>query len=246
MGNNKYWEFKAKDNSNEADLYLYLEIASWGGGWSAHSAKSFKSELDDLGEINILNIYINSPGGDVFEGNAIYNILKRKATKCQLNIYIDGLAASIASVIAMSGKVMMPKNTMLMIHNAWTYAIGNSNELRKLADDMDKINKSIKEAYLNKAGLKLDEETITNLMDNETWLTAQEAYDYGLCDEVLEEKNIAAKYDDEVLRNFKNVPKAFFVAENEENQQQNVMDQETKALIERINNKSKIWNLGGM
>lgn len=238
----KYWEFKAKDNTNEADLYLYLEIASWGGGWSAHSAKSFKAEMDDLGEIDILNIYINSPGGSVFEGNAIYNMLKRKATKCQLNVYVDGIAASIASVIAMAGnKIIMPSNTMLMIHNAWTCACGNSNELRKIADDMDKVNIAMKNAYLEKAGNKIDEETLTTLMDNETWLTAQEAYDYGLCDEVLGEKNISAKYGDKVLKNYKNVPKAFFVAENPDGQQMSEKDIEIEALIERINNKSKLW-----
>ena len=73
----KYWEFKNKSN-NEADLYLYIEIASWGGGYTAHSAQSFKDELDGLGNIDVLNIYINSPGGDVFEGISILNMLKRK------------------------------------------------------------------------------------------------------------------------------------------------------------------------
>ena len=92
----KYWEFKNKTN-NEADLYLYIEIADWGGGYAAHSAQSFKNELDGLGEIDVLNIYINSPGGDVFEGISILNMLKRK--KCVKNVYIDGLAASIASAI---------------------------------------------------------------------------------------------------------------------------------------------------
>ena len=90
----KYWEFKNKSDI-ESDLYLYSEIDSWGDGEYAHSAKSFKNELDALGDIGTLNIYINSPGGDVFEGVSIANMLKRK--KCVKNIYIDGLAASIAS-----------------------------------------------------------------------------------------------------------------------------------------------------
>lgn len=205
----KYWEFKNKAN-NEADLYLYIEIASWGGGYAAHSAQSFKQELDDLGEIETLNIYINSPGGDVFEGVTIMNMLKRK--KCTKNIYIDGLAASIASVIAMAGdNIIMPSNAMMMIHNAWTVAMGNSNEFRKLADDLEKINTSIRQAYLDKAGDKLDEETLINLMDNESWLTAQECFDYGLCDQVGENTSIAAKFDLNVLNKYKNTPVNYVV-----------------------------------
>jgi ATP-dependent Clp protease protease subunit len=212
--NKKYWEFKAKAK-DEADLYLYIEIASWGGGGYAHSAQSFKRELDALGEIKVLNVYINSPGGDVFEGNAIYNMLKRKAKSCELNVYVDGLAASIASVIAMAGtKVIMPSNTMMMVHNGWMYTYGNSKELRDAADMLDKVNISIRQAYLNKAGDKLEDETIADLMDKESWLTAQECLDYGLCDEVIDEKQVAAKFDTSLLKNFKNVPNIFSGKEN--------------------------------
>lgn len=211
----KYWEFKNQAN-NEADLYLYIEIASWGGGYAAHSAQSFKQELDDLGEINALNIYINSPGGDVFEGIAIMNMIKRK--NCTKNIYIDGMAASIASVIAMAGdNIIMPSNAMMMVHNAWTYAAGNSNDFKKLAEDLDKINTSIKQAYLDKAGDKLDEETITSLMDNETWLTAQECFNYGLCNQVGENKSVAAKFDLNSLNNYKNIPVAYIMDLAKEN-----------------------------
>jgi len=232
----KYWEFKNK-TSTEADLYLYIEIASWGAGYSAHSAQSFKQELDDLGEIETLNIYINSPGGDVFEGNTIMNMLKRK--KCTKNVYIDGLAASIASVIAMAGdKIIMPNNAMMMIHNAWTYAIGNSKDLRKLADDLDKVNASIRQAYLDKAGDKLDEETLINLMDNETWLTAQECFDYGLCDVVGEDKNIAAKFDLNLLNQYKNIPVNYVLkqAEAKNNNQQAIdkLEEEKRAILEDL------------
>lgn len=209
MHNKKYWEFKNK-TEDEADLYLYIEIASWGAGYAAHSAQSFKNELDALGDIKILNVYINSPGGDVFEGNAIYNMLSRKAKTCQLNVFIDGLAASIASVIAMSGtKVIMPSNAMMMIHNAWCYAVGNSKDLRDTANALDKIDISIKQTYLNKAGDKLDDETLTDLMNKETWLTAQDCLSYGLCDEVIGEKQVAAKYDGALLKSYKNVPKTY-------------------------------------
>ncbi len=210
--NKKYWEFKAK-SQDEADLYLYIEIASWGAGYAAHSAQSFKRELDALGEIKTLNVYINSPGGDVFEGNAIYNILSRKAKKCAVNVYIDGLAASIASVIAMAGtKIIMPNNAMMMVHNAWGYWVGNANDFREAADIMDKVNLTIKQAYLDKAGDVLDKETITGLMDAESWLTAQECLDYGLCDEVVSAKQISDRFDPALLKNFKNVPFEFFTA----------------------------------
>lgn len=234
----KYWEFKNK-TATEADLFLYIEIASWGGGYAAHSAQSFKQELDNLGDLDTLNIYINSPGGDVFEGNTIMNMLKRK--KCIKNVYVDGLAASIASVIAMAGdKIIMPNNAMMMIHNAWTYAAGNSQELRKLADDLDKVNASIRQTYLDKAGDKLDEETLTTLMDNETWLTAQECYDYGLCDQVGEDKSVAAKFDLNTLSNYRNTPvnyvlrqaKANETAENKE-PRVNIED-EKRAILEDL------------
>ncbi|QIB68609.1 Clp protease ClpP [Aminipila butyrica] len=208
--NKKYWEFKAKVQ-DEADLYLYIEIASWGAGYAAHSAQSFKRELDALGEIKTLNVYINSPGGDVFEGNAIYNILSRKAKKCAVNVYVDGLAASIASVIAMAGtKIIMPNNAMMMIHNAWCVTWGNSGELREAAEMLDKVNLTIRQAYLNKAGDVLEQDALITLMDEESWLTAQECLDYGLCDEVIGEKQVAAKFDPALLKNFKNAPTEFF------------------------------------
>ncbi|EOR20589.1 Clp protease [Clostridium sartagoforme AAU1] len=232
----KYWEFKNK-TSTEADLYLYIQIASWGGGYAAHSAQSFKQELDNLGEIDTLNIYINSPGGDVFEGNTIMNMLKRK--KYTKNVYVDGLAASIASVIAMAGdKIIMPSNAMMMIHNAWVYTAGNSNELRKLADDLDKVNASIRQTYLDKAGDKLDEETITTLMDNETWLTAQECFDYGLCDVVGEDKSIEAKFDLSLLNKYKNIPVDYVLkqatAKNNKHEEINNIENEKKAILEEL------------
>ncbi|WP_242865017.1 head maturation protease, ClpP-related, partial [Clostridium botulinum] len=142
----------------------------------------------------------------MFQGTAIYNIIKRH--KAKINIHVDGVAASIASVIAMAGDtIFMPKNSMMMIHNPWTFAWGNANELRKQADDLDKIRESLIEAYLSKAGDKLSRETLIEIMDNETWLTAQECYDYGLCDELVEEKEIAASINTELFAKYKNTPK---------------------------------------
>lgn len=246
MAKKKYWEFKAKADTTEADLYLYIEIASWGGGYCAHSAQSFKSELDALGDINTLNIYVNSPGGDVFEGEAIYNMLVRKSKSCQVNVFIDGMAASITSIIVMAGThISMPSNSMMMIHRASSCIYGNADELQKCITLLEKIDSNMKQTYLNRSNGKLDEETLdTWLSSGDTWLTAQECLEYGLCDEITDSIELTAKYDNGVLGHYKNVPKAFFDVKNEENKPKNLeIDEETKALIERVKNKSKSWNL---
>jgi ATP-dependent Clp protease protease subunit len=232
--NKKYWEFK-NQTSTSADLYLYIEIASWGAGYAAHSAQSFKAELDALGEIDTLNVYINSPGGDVFEGVAIANMVKRH--KAKVIVHVDGLAASIASVIAMAAdEIHMPNNSMMMIHNAWTYTYGNSNELREVADMLDKVNESIRQSYLLHAGDRTDEETIKTLMDKESWLTAQECFDYGLCDVLEDDVQIAAKWDGELLNSYKNLPKELLNATKVNKTEVPEKDEEIEALISRVNN----------
>lgn len=145
----KFWNFKALDD-NTGELTLYGEIANetWWG--DEVTPKEFKADLDGLGEIDTLNIYINSPGGDVFAGQAIHSMLKRH--KAHKNVYIDGLAASIASVVVMAGdRIFMPKNAMMMIHNPWTLGVGNASEFRKLAEDLDKIRESLIAAYENRS-----------------------------------------------------------------------------------------------
>jgi ATP-dependent Clp protease protease subunit len=227
----KFWEFK-NQTTDEADLYLYLEIASWGGGFYAHSAKSFKGELDALGELKTLNVYINSPGGDVFEGVAIYNMLKRH--KAHVNIHVDGLAASIASVITMAGDtIIMPSNAMMMIHNAWMYTAGNSKDLREAADMLDKVDTSIRQSYLTKAGDKLSEDDLISLMEAESWLTAQEAYDYGLCDVVGEVKQVAALANSGLLAKYRNVPAAVIPQEEPAKPENNGLTEEQRAEITR-------------
>jgi ATP-dependent Clp protease protease subunit len=198
----KFWAFLAK-STKKGELTLYGDIssASWWG--DEVTPKQFKADMDALGEIDELDIYINSGGGDVFAGQAIYSILKRKnATK---TVYVDGLAASIASVIAMAGdKIVIPRNAMMMIHNPYTFTAGNSEELRKMADDLDKIRESIVNTYEDKTGL--EREKIIELMDNETWMTADEASGYGFCDEIGEEKQIAASIGGFFMSKYKNLP----------------------------------------
>ena len=134
-----------------------------------------------LGDVvgNEINVHINSYGGDLFEGIAIKNFLLNRPEK--INVYIDGIAASAASVIAMAGDhIVMPSDAQMMIHNPWTYTMGNAKELRKTADDLDKAQTSLEKSYLNR--FKGTEDELKTLLDEETYLTADEAVLFGLAD----------------------------------------------------------------
>lgn len=186
------WELKQKTQGT-LDLYIYGDVeADWYDWWreevvrSETSANTFRDELAAHPEVSQINIYINSQGGSVIEGTAIYNQLKRHPA--HKTVYVDGFACSIASVIAMAGdEVVMPRNTMMMLHNMWMVVQGNAAELRKAADDLDKMNEAGRAAYLQKAGDKLTPERIAQMEDDETWLTAQECMEYGLADRFAEQ-----------------------------------------------------------
>ena len=215
--NKKFWVINAKTEEKPAELLLYGPIASYSWWGDEVSPKQFKADLDALGDIDELAIYINSDGGDVFAGQAIYSMLKRhKATK---KVYIDGLAASIASVIAMAGDtVHMPRNAMMMIHKAWTWGMGNADDFRKLADDLDKIGETIVNVYEEKSGQ--DRQKIIDMMTAETWLTADDALECCLIDQIEESKAVAASVRDGFLvlngqemdlKRYKNAPKLAFL-----------------------------------
>ena len=136
-----------------------------------------------LGDVvgNEINVHINSYGGDLFEGIAIKNFLLNRPEK--INVYIDGIAASAASVIAMAGDhIVMPSDAQMMIHNPWTYTMGNAKELRKTADDLDKAQTSLEKSYMNR--FKGTEDELKTLLDEETYLTADEAVLFGLADKI--------------------------------------------------------------
>jgi ATP-dependent protease ClpP protease subunit len=177
------WEFRqSAEKSDSLELYIYstVESDSWWGR-SDTSAKHFQEELAKHPNAKEITVYINSLGGSVMEGIAIYNQLKRHPA--HVTVQIDGFACSIASVIAMAGDtVIMPKNTVMMVHNAWTIAVGNSRELHKAADDLEVINQASRQAYLDKAGDKLSEAKLTELLDGETYLTAVQCMELGLID----------------------------------------------------------------
>lgn len=193
------WEIKQAAQNNTLEIYIYGDVESDGYDWwtdevirSETSANTFREELAKCADAAEIKLYINSYGGSVFEGTAIYNQLKRHPAK--KTVYIDGFACSIASVIAMAGdEVIMPRNALMMIHNMWMGVYGNAAELRKAADDLDIINNAGKQAYLQKAGEKVDEELLSRMMDDETWLTAEDCIRYGLADRFAEENVDPAK-----------------------------------------------------
>ncbi|WP_239745205.1 head maturation protease, ClpP-related [Mammaliicoccus sp. F-M27] len=193
--------------NNEARIDIYGEVVpdDWRASDVDTSAVSFRNAIKELGEVDNLNVHINSPGGSVYDGVAIFNMLRQH--KASVTVHIDGLAASIASVIAMSGdKVIMPSNSMLMIHNAMSVSIGNANDMRKMADDLEKINESVINSYIAK-NPELDREYLKALMDDESWLTASEAYELGLVDVIDEPVQAVASINKEQVNRFKNVPK---------------------------------------
>lgn len=193
------WELRQSAQPDTLDLYIYGDVEGdyydwWNGRMIEFetSANHFRDELTQHPDVKQINIYINSVGGSVFEGTAIYSQLRRHPAR--KTVYVDGFACSVASVIAMAGdKVVMPKNTMMMIHNIWNIVIGNATQLRKAADDLDVIMAGNRQAYLLKSNGKITEEKLIELLDAETWLTAEQCIAYGFADELLEkEADLAA------------------------------------------------------
>lgn len=188
----KMWELKQAADPGTLELYIYGDVEGDGYDWwtdeiirSETSANAFREALDEHPNAQQIDLYINSYGGSVFEGTAIYNQLRRHPA--HKTVHVDGFACSIASVIAMAGdEVIMPRNTLMMIHNMWMVAAGNAADLRKAADDLDTINAAGRAAYLDKAGDKLSEEKLAEMMDAETWLTAAECVELGLADQIAE------------------------------------------------------------
>lgn len=183
----RMWEIKGQ-SERRLELYIYGDVESdresfWSDEVtrSETSANTLRAKLDEAGELDEIDVYINSNGGSVFEGTAIYNQLKRHPARKV--VHIDGFACSVASVIAMAGdEVIMPRNALMMIHNAWMAAVGNAAELRKAADDLDVINAAGRQAYLTKSNGKISEEKLIELMDAETWLTAEQCMELGFAD----------------------------------------------------------------
>lgn len=173
--------FSVKNETEEAaDVFIYDVIGeSWDG--ESVSAKDFISRLNGM-KRKKLNIRINSPGGSVFDGVAIYNAIANH--EAEVTTVVEGLAASIASIIALAGKtVKMAENATYMIHNPWTLAWGDAAAMRKMADSLDVIKDTLVNTYERRT--KKDRKAIADAMDEETWFTAQTAKQWGFVDEVI-------------------------------------------------------------
>jgi ATP-dependent protease ClpP protease subunit len=190
MNTPRRW-FDIKQAGERAKIYIYDQIGiDWLGG--GVSAKQFIDELGELDAAAPIDLYINSPGGQVAEGTAIYNALLRHDG--EIHTTIDGWALSIASLIALAGEtVTMAENGLYMIHNAWTVVQGNSDDLRTEAELLDKVDEGMITAYDRKTGAGRDR--VGDWMRAETWFTAAEAKDAGFIDHIAEPLKAAACFD---------------------------------------------------
>lgn len=162
------------------EVLIYGVIGDW---WDGLDAESVIKAIDGLGEVDALTVRINSPGGIVTEGMAIFNYLRQH--QAQVTVKIDALAASMASVIMLAGdRIVMPRNAMVMIHNPWNIALGDSRELRKTADVLDKYRAQILAIYAGRSGREIEE--LSAMMDEETWLDADEALALGFVDQAVD------------------------------------------------------------
>ena len=215
------YKIENKADENEATVYIYDEI-----GWFGIMAETFVKEMEAI-KAKTVHVRLNTPGGDVFDGTAIANAIKQHKSKTI--IHIDGLAASIGSIIALAGdEIHMAENAFFMFHEAWSFVIGNASNMRDEADLLDKIDGVLAKTYAKKTGKEVNE--IKDLMSAETWLTAEEALEMGMIDSIEEdEKDEKAKANLFDLSVFNNVPEKLKFNEESQKEDLTVRDAE-KAL----------------
>lgn len=181
-----------------AEVMLYDDIGAWG-----ISARQFARDLAALGDVSQINLRIHSGGGDVMDGTAMYNILRGHSARVE--VYIDGMAASMASVVAMAGDVIyMPANSMMMIHKPWGGQVGDADDMREYADLLDKVEGTLIQAYARKSGKSVDE--IAALLKVTTWMDGNEAVAAGFADQVLEPIKAAAQLNSKRLEEYTSMP----------------------------------------
>ncbi|KGJ49828.1 hypothetical protein KD33_07805 [Clostridium sp. NCR] len=216
---------------DSVDLYFYSDIvSSYWDSWddTDQYPESIKNFLDEVGDKD-LNIYINSGGGSVFAGIAIYNMLKRH--KGYKTVYVDGVAASIASVIAMAGdKIIIPNNAWLMIHKPWVATYGNADELRQVSETLDKLQEGIINIYKEKLKDGVDISTIEEMVNKETWLTGEDAFKYFDI-EISDSLEVFNKVESDYLNRFTEIPKELT---------ENVKETENKVDEDEISNQLQI------
>ena len=190
----KSW-YSIRARTSGTEVLIYDEIGAYGV-----TAKGFLAELGALPDDAAIDLRLNSPGGSVFDAVAIYNALKRHPG--EITVWIDGIAASAASYIAMAGDtIVMPENAFLMIHDPSGLVMGTAEDMRSTAEALDKVKGSLTQGYAAKSGKSDDE--IATLMAAETWLDAQDALDLGFIDRIAEPVKLAASFD---VARFRNAP----------------------------------------
>lgn len=199
MPKNKSWYQIRNAANGVGEISIYDDIGIFG-----IDARMFRDELSALGDVQTLNVRIQSEGGDVFDGISIHNMLARHPAK--VIVTVDSLAASIASVIAMAGdEIVMPANSFLFVHDPSGAVIGTAEDMRETADALDKIKNALISAYRRNGKANLDDDAIFQMMAANTWLSADEAVALGLADRIAEPVKMAAKFD---LRRFSNPPES--------------------------------------
>ncbi len=196
------FSIRAKGNKH-AEVLIYEDV---GEGWfGGISAKRFGDDLKALGDLQTIDVRINSYGGDVFDGLAIYNTLVQH--KAKVTTHVDGVAASIASIIAMAGaEIHIAENAWIMIHDAWGMAVGNAAEMRRQADLLESVSAKLADVYVSRTGQSAA--AVRQMMADETWLSAGDAIDKGFASSLAENQRMAAHAALPSHFNFRHAPAA--------------------------------------
>jgi ATP-dependent Clp protease protease subunit len=196
------YSIRARGNAS-ADIFIYEDVGE--GFFGGVSAKQFSTDLKGLGQVETINLHLNSYGGEVFDGLAIYRQLVDHPAR--VITHIDGLAASIASVIAMAGnEIRIAESGFVMIHNALALALGDAAEMRRMADLLETTTGSIADVYASRTGLERTE--LLGMMDAETWLTGPEAVDKGFANETVANLKVTARAVSNERHHFRHTPAA--------------------------------------
>ena len=217
-------------SESSAEVVIYDEIGAFG-----IDSKTFIDELAQVPKDKEILLRVNSPGGSVIDGLAIYDAIRRTSQK--VTTRIEGLAASIASIIALAGdEIIMSENSLFMIHNVWGGETGDSKDMRKAADLMDKMSSKLVSIYMAKSGK--EESEIQSWMDSETWFSAEEALEAGFITAIEEPISLAAKFD--IYKcNYKNKDKVVQMFNDSKNLKMKEQIEELKNFISEMFEKNK-------
>lgn len=237
---NKFYNFKNEADTTE--LYLYGAITSDKWYEDEVSAADFRNALDEIKDNGILNIYINSPGGEVFVTDAIISMLSRCKEKKNITIkaYIDGLGASCASWLPMvADEIFIYQQSMLMLHKPMSCVWGNSNDMQKQIEILDKLEDTMVQMYLAKAKEDVTKDQIKEMLDKETWLNAEEIQAIFNVTYVENSNKVVACVDKDMFNKYKNVPKDLLENAKETIENNTEDEEKQKRREEEINNKMK-------